>query len=688
MAQLTTESLWHFAGYLHLQDLLNLAPASYSGAPTYKTEPYVGSQPPEQTEFDVDFSGGVRGYQLGLNVPLQPATLSPPIFFSPLELANFAPPKSLTVGEFPDVLSAPPVRIGPLGGSFANADIEIPIRYIVGGSDGQDVLVTQSNTLFDLDVVLGIEKFLNNASSELDSETKQALEDTLEVVEGLMPSGLLEILANPDQGLDRSDPFSNEFVPDLSNGSDNAPAISIDGSGQYVDGEKVDGEPQEISAQLNDIGEIVQSARFELDSVVSEIASPEDDSEVTDVGNALEDGASQTISLGGNGAANAAVLFDLEEALSSRIIHGDYFETNLIVQINVLSDTDTVDVSGAAFVEQLMTSDNSIRNEATIVDEEGNLFGDLTRGIPGASEWEVTYVYGDFYDVSTVVQNNALFDNDVNHTDQTHSQYTATLGEDGQLNIVQLEELGSGYDLIIVVGDYHKLNAILQTNIVLDDDLISLYAGPGNGDAQSVTTGGNVLLNDAAIYNIGGATANPLSDEALALSEAIGNFDSEIDGALAIGLPGDGDDIFEVLYVTGDYFNYNIVAQTNVIADVDTSDQTAVALNDITAATDQSVKAGENSAENAAIIYDLDSQSEYQFIGGDVYEDTILVQANIVENDDTDLTNYSDLDEDVIATVAAQTGSDQDGQGSTIDPSGQPTNQETSNTDVMGGMLT
>jgi hypothetical protein len=44
----------------------------------------------------------------------------------------------------------------------------------------------------------------------------------------------------------------------------------------------------------------------------------------------------------------------------------------------------------------------------------------------------------------------------------------------------------------------------------------------------------------------------------------------------------------------------------------------------------QSALAQGNTLANAALIVDLDTQSAYQMLGGEAYEDSFLVQANIV----------------------------------------------------------
>ena len=65
------------------------------------------------------------------------------------------------------------------------------------------------------------------------------------------------------------------------------------------------------------------------------------------------------------------------------------------------------------------------------------------------------------------------------------------------------------YDLIIIKGGYHGMNVIFQNNILLNNDKIVMSAD-GADPSQSVSSGDNSLLNEAAIANYGGDTSDDL----------------------------------------------------------------------------------------------------------------------------------------------------------------------------------
>ncbi len=682
MAHFATEYLWHFIGYLHLNDLLNLAPIHYEGAPRYTVEGYVPDHHAKNNDFDVDWSGSVRGFSAQIPLSSDQTTFGGQIPLALKDLSEFPRLPNIFLPSS-SVSPLAPVKLPGISQPSAPfiESLTVKATYNVGGSQYMDVFAHQANFMFDQDLVFGSQALFDQAFDKIDPEILQQLRNLVDAAEALIPAAVRDALTHPG-GIERDTTSTGEdYATNLQNAGDQGELIDVEGSGKFINGMRVEEGPETIAEQSDSINAAITHFQDRHN-----LGTDEESTDFVEIFNdILPDGTLQTASLGENAQLNAASLIDYEEALSSRIILGDYHETNAIVQINVLSDVDGFDLSGRHLVEHLATSNNQLKNEATFVNEPGQLFGNLTQGAPGSTNWQIDYVVGNFYDVTTVVQNNALIDNDLNDTDATHSQYIAELGENGQLNITQLLELGSGYDLIIIAGNYYKFNAIIQTNIILDDDLIEQYTNTDNNLDQSATAGNNLLLNDAAIYNIGGATFNPLNENAQELADTIGALTEEFDYSLAIGLPGDGDDVLEILYITGDYYNYNIVLQTNVISDADQSTQTATGdgVNDM--ALTQTADAGDNTAENTAVIVDLDSQSEYQFLGGEVYEETILVQANIIEDDENSYNDESDLHEDVIATVAAMSG--QDG-GQAEDNAFTPPDSTTDDADVMGNMLT
>jgi hypothetical protein len=108
---------------------------------------------------------------------------------------------------------------------------------------------------------------------------------------------------------------------------------------------------------------------------------------------------------------------------------------------------------------------------------------------------------------------------------------------------------------------------------------------------------------------------------------------TSLDPELAGALIGHGGPL-KILYITGEYYDINAVWQTNITSDVDVMYQLQnqpladlMALHpdgDVT----QSVTAGGNELHNDAAIVDVNPDATY--VKGEIYTDSILVQANLV----------------------------------------------------------
>jgi hypothetical protein len=108
---------------------------------------------------------------------------------------------------------------------------------------------------------------------------------------------------------------------------------------------------------------------------------------------------------------------------------------------------------------------------------------------------------------------------------------------------------------------------------------------------------------------------------------------TSLDPELAGTLIGHGGPL-KVLYITGDYYDINAAWQTNITSDVDVMYQLQnqpvadlLAL-DPDGAVTQSVTTGGNELVNDAAIVDVNPDATY--VGGEIYTDSILVQADLV----------------------------------------------------------
>src|SRR4029079_12214661 len=153
--------------------------------------------------------------------------------------------------------------------------------------------------------------------------------------------------------------------------------------------------------------------------------------------------------------------------------------------------------------------------------------------------WSVDVVDGDYYSVHAAAPVNYLSDNDVATQVSSSSHYNLVGGHNEQGNLALIYDGSIQYDLIIIKGSYHGLNVIFQNNILLNDDNIVMSAD-GAEPSQSVNSGNNGLLNEAAIANYGGATHHELPGNLELIESLLAAGITSLDPELAAALIGHG----------------------------------------------------------------------------------------------------------------------------------------------------
>jgi hypothetical protein len=295
-------------------------------------------------------------------------------------------------------------------------------------------------------------------------------------------------------------------------------------------------------------------------------------------------------------------------------------------------DRDHIEATGGQALETV-TGGNRADNIADFVQNPG-IYDSLLATFAGP-RWNVDVVEGDYYNIHTSVQFNYLIDNDVIVQKSADTHYEAYSGANKLGNLAEVFSGTIQYDLIIVTGAYHGMNVIFQNNILLNDDAIKLLTA-GTDPSQSIFSGQNELANTATIETYGDDNFKPMDDNLNNLVTALGNGATVLDPSYGTYIDGSGG-VFDVLYVKGDYYDINAIWQTNVTSDMnviiqllETPSADALALHPDGAET-QSVTTGKNSLSNDASIVDVGATTTY--VNGEVYGDTILVQANLLPED-------------------------------------------------------
>jgi hypothetical protein len=633
-----TEIIWHFAGYFHFIDETMKDRFIYEdGATGVRPDDYVldlrdSTLKPDLAEFDTD---KIPHPSIETSDAFKPSEALRPGLY-PIR----ALPETETDSD--SARKIPIKKLHPAGASAAEGhmvDRKISLTYESGGEQ-QLLEINQANSNNDDDELLVVP---NSGVTDLhDIDIDATLQDMIEGAEAQTPDNL----ALPQQGT----AAAAEFIAARDAGTAES---GVGGDNSVTPGRYVNGERQDETEPP---------------------ATPEEPA-VPDLS-----AKGQWAELGGNESTNAALIVDLKEGTNTMIVLGDFFKTNAIVQTNCFIDNDQIDVGGG--VPALVTGDGNKADNIAEFEQRPGVFFEMSGYFAGL-QWNVDVVQGNFYDINLVTQKNLLQDNDVAVLESENVHYEAHLGENEQLNLTQIFDGEIKYDLIVVLGSFHGANLIFQYNVLLDSDILKLLYGGEAGDttSQSAESGQNILLNDAAIVSYGDDTFASVDDELDDLLAALASQASTLDPSYGWLVPGNGSGVLNVLYVTGDYYDINAIWQINVIADVDTAIQY---LNGEPPADDgtltQSASSGGNEVSNDAIIVDVGSTSS--LVGGEVYQDTILVQANLVA-DDQDKIVYGDPTQ-LVSEIVAFTGEEDTEPQTDLTDARAPILQD----DTMGSILT
>lgn len=357
---------------------------------------------------------------------------------------------------------------------------------------------------------------------------------------------------------------------------------------------------------------------------------PEEHGTHASAAGSFEPEPSVTIATGGNTLVNQAILSSSWAVSPEFAVEGDAISVNIINQINVWSDIDAIDTQFSNWVNSDGTPTQAF-NIASVVTELASPMEESTN--EGASPqfpkiWSVTTIEGNLVFLNWLEQLNLISDNDVSIL--THTGSETLVGTGGNLTVNDLTMLGIGqyYDLILVGGNYYNANVINQTNIMLDNDVISAGDGFMATGEGTLATQGNLLWNQAAIQIVGSTT---FADLPAHYAQALANLaagDETLPQELLndpafMGLMG-----LRVLYISGDLIDLQYINQTNIIGDSDLVQHIADEM-----APDNGgswiESTGDNTLINIATIFESHEDMNIH-VGGEVYSDALLHQAGFV----------------------------------------------------------
>lgn len=485
--------------------------------------------------------------------------------------------------EFPGPFAMPVQQMSVV---FSTRELPYEISFAEGGN-ALLLEISQTNLMLDLDQMLSI------AGTKLQNEGQAEL---LDAMLGAAGESVIAHVAFPSGG-----GWAGILLEDVPARADGDIASGL-AAGRYVNGLAVEEERIDALTRLPDRPDAFgqrgdgQGRDLMLDET--------------------------SLVAGGNVSINQALIVDLNEASRTLAVEGDVFISNKIFQSIVYRDSDMIWTQPDTKLEP---QDSTFENDAIFRNEDphlGQAAGITSNGI----EVRVDVFDGDLIDAKSIIQRNLVADGDIVSQSVTETIALVETGENWQVNSVQLIDW-TQYDLIIVRDDYYAVNVIVQISTLMDDDLVMAKAGGDAGDGSSIATGDNAVSNQATIESIGADwTETPQAFAALAAQLAAGE-DPGL-GAWA-SISGSATGALDVLIVKGDYYDINAIHQLNVVIDNDWVVQTG--------GHHGRISSGANHIVNDARIVDLGGMSK-QYVGGQVYEDAMLMQASLAYGDDAEAT--------------------------------------------------
>lgn len=516
-----------------------------------------------------------------LNVGRSPQLFDPEADpWNPLHFGahRFLPPAAPSL-RLPSVPQAPkPVdpHSNSRGGGGAEQIREIDVKYDEKG-DPTDLRATQLNTLHDDDVITDPD---GKDAIWPHHETANLL-DLVHTAEAQIPEVYLGTVATPE----------SIVVTLQALGDHSLPAV-----------------PTPLQAGIT------------VDGVVSatDAALPKGPADLVPESPTDSSANMAVIHTGDNLAMNFAGIVDTHGAIGTLVVLGDSYKSDVIVQTNVLVDQSVI--AGTSDTAVIQAAGNEANNVAEFVQTLAR--NPYEMGFFGGLHWNVDRVQGDYYDVKLVTQVNDMRDNDmVQHAATDHYKMVET-GSNEQLNELTATQSGTQYDLTIVTGNYYSANWILQTNVLLNSDYVQVNEGPGGAGSETVSTGASWLTNSATIADYSGASS-ALSSDMRSLVSDLQRGEQTLDIDKGFVVPGDGSMSLNVLFITGNYYDFSVLRQTNVVSDSDVVQQT------LGNGESGYVSTGSNSLSNEALLITLGPLGGQQ-VGGQQYSESVLVQTNII----------------------------------------------------------
>ncbi|WP_170761990.1 type I secretion protein [Ruegeria lacuscaerulensis] len=297
------------------------------------------------------------------------------------------------------------------------------------------------------------------------------------------------------------------------------------------------------------------------------------------------------------------------------IVGGKAVNLTVVSQVAVVSDNDEGDSGAQSDTNVIQSSLIDVKaSEAPWVQDNVAEPGQDTIV---AIDW----ISGDLIVSNFIEQVIDATDIDQIHTDITASSTAYTMGENVLVNVTDILQLGSYYDVIIVGGDMISVDIVSQTIVLLDDDVMSGVVPSDTDD--------NLVMNEVSLTTNGEDTHQELSEN-LADTVSLQKVDTDaLEDALLNDPAFAGAELVRVLKIDGDLLQVNVIEQITML-----QDQDDIYVNGSKGA-EASALGGGNAILNSASINKMGVDSVVMAQEGE-YSDLLLHQASLIDGPEDD----------------------------------------------------
>lgn len=294
-------------------------------------------------------------------------------------------------------------------------------------------------------------------------------------------------------------------------------------------------------------------------------------------------------------------------------VGGKSVNLTVVSQVAVVSDMDEGAPGHESGTNVVHSSEISVEgNAAHWIDQE-------TGGEEQPALINVDWIYGDLVVTNFIKQ--VIDATDIDHI-ETEISATSTLyalGDNEMVNVTDIVQLGSYYDLVMVGGDMISVDMLMQTLVLMDDDVVT-----GGMAGTEAGADENLLMNQASVSTIGQDVHEQLEENLTAALDLTEDNMDALEEALLNDPTFAGMEQLRVLNIEGDLLQVNVIEQATVL-----SDQDDVHLSGPDAAATE-VIAGSNAMLNAANITKAGVDSTVMAANGE-FSDLLLHQASLID---------------------------------------------------------